>query len=71
MNITDDTIISFGKYKGNKLANVPASYLIWLKDNQRLPHEYNLYFQNNIDVLYQEAKLEEDAKKSNYAKDRV
>ena len=32
---TDD--IGFGKYKGTKIANVPASYLIWCYNNDRLP----------------------------------
>lgn len=30
---TDSTPMPFGKYDGKKLANVPASYLLWLRSN--------------------------------------
>ena len=30
--MNDQSIISFGKYAGTKLANVPASYLLWLRN---------------------------------------
>jgi len=26
---TDDTVITFGRYKGEKLANVPDNWLLW------------------------------------------
>lgn len=32
MIYTNDTIMPFGKHKGEKLANVPASYLLYLLD---------------------------------------
>jgi len=31
----DDDIMPFGKHKGEKMANVPASYLIWLYENDK------------------------------------
>lgn len=31
-DLTDNSPMPFGKYKGTKLENVPASYLIWLYD---------------------------------------
>lgn len=30
---TDDDEITFGKYNGTKMKDVPASYLLWLWDN--------------------------------------
>lgn len=30
--LTDDSIIQFGKYRGTRLGNVPASYLLWWWD---------------------------------------
>jgi uncharacterized protein (DUF3820 family) len=29
-NLTDESIMTFGKHKGEKLANVPDDYLIWI-----------------------------------------
>lgn len=31
----DNTVITFGKYKGTKLANVPAWWLIWWYDENK------------------------------------
>jgi hypothetical protein len=30
--MTDDDVITFGKYIGTKIGRVPASYLLWLWD---------------------------------------
>jgi len=32
MKLTDESPMPFGKYKGEKMANVPASYLKWIYD---------------------------------------
>jgi len=61
--LTDDSIFPWGKFKGQKLANVPASYLIWLKQNiepkapnKRSAFEAALikYIKENMDVLNKE-----------------
>jgi uncharacterized protein (DUF3820 family) len=31
--MTDDDIVTFGRYCGEKIGKVPASYLLWLWDN--------------------------------------
>lgn len=33
--MNDESIMPFGKHKGEKLANVPADYLLWLYDNYK------------------------------------
>ncbi|HUR11201.1 MAG TPA: DUF3820 family protein [Flavitalea sp.] len=33
--MNENTLMPFGKYKGQKLANVPAGYLLWLYDTQK------------------------------------
>lgn len=33
--LTDNSIMPFGVYKGKKMANVPASYLKWIYDNNK------------------------------------
>lgn len=51
--MNDNSIMPFGKYKGVKLANVPASYLLWLYDNNKCFGELKKYIEENIDILRQ------------------
>lgn len=55
--MTDNDPMPFGKYKGDKLANVPASYLIWLYDNEKCYSYLKLakYIKDNMDALQKEA----------------
>lgn len=61
--MNDNSIMPFGKYKGQKMANIPASYLIWIYENSKCTPEIAYYINNNLDVLREEIKREE-AKKS-------
>jgi hypothetical protein len=54
--LTDKSPIPFGKYKGEKLANVPASYLLWALDNVQLHDNMKRYIEKNKDVLLAEKK---------------
>jgi uncharacterized protein (DUF3820 family) len=63
--LTDEFKINFGKYAGYKLANIPASYLLWLKENfikkgirKLWEHEKQLleYINDNLEVLNKEIK---------------
>jgi uncharacterized protein (DUF3820 family) len=62
---TDKTPMPFGIHKGKQLADVPASYLIWLFDNGKCGNELRKYIQDNMNVLSNEVKLE-NQKKENY-----
>lgn len=53
----------FSKYKGEKLANVPAGYLIWMYDNKKLSGELKKYAEDNIEVLKIQ-KRQEDEKRN-------
>lgn len=53
---TDETLMPFGKYKGEKLINVPASYLLWLYDNGKCYGALKEYIEDNLDVLKIELK---------------
>ena len=55
-NITDESIMPFGKYKDEKMANVPASYLIWLYESGKCYGTVKSYIQDNLDVLKEEIK---------------
>jgi len=50
----DDSIMPFGIHKGKKLANVPASYLLWLYDTNKAHGKLKEYIIQNMDVLKQE-----------------
>ena len=53
----DKSPMPFGKYKGTAMANVPASYLLWVRDNMNLPRAHNvtIYILENQDLLEKEA----------------
>lgn len=52
----DNSIMPFGKHKGEKLANVPADYLIWLHDQGTLRGELAEYIKLNLFFLQLEVK---------------
>lgn len=57
MNVLDDNSrMPFGKYKNEKLANVPASYLLWAYDNLNLRPDLKRYINSVRDSLQQETK---------------
>ena len=51
MILTDESAMPFGKFKGCKMANVPASYLLWLYNNNKCNYAVKTYIESNIDVL--------------------
>lgn len=56
MKLTDESPMPFGKHKGDKMVNVPASYLMWLYDNNKCNAEVREYIKENLDVLQKEIK---------------
>lgn len=54
--MTDEDLMPFGKYKGNKMANVPANYLLWLYDMDKCYGVVKSYVKENEDVLRLEVK---------------
>ena len=60
MKLTDISPMPFGKHKGTQMANVPASYLIWLYDNDKCSVEVREYIEDNLRVLKQEIKNDEE-----------
>lgn len=59
----DSTVMPFGKYRGEKLANVPASYLLWLYDQNSTSIDGRKvchYVRENLDVL--KAEIERNKK---------
>lgn len=65
MKLTDESLMPFGKYKNEKMANVPSSYLLWLYNNPDPNYnqwssirsrEVREYIEDNLDCLKQESK---------------
>ena len=52
--MNDNSIMPFGIYQGEKLANVPAKYLIWLYRENKCYGELKKYIENNMEVLKEE-----------------
>jgi len=56
MALYDENPMPFGKYKGEKMANVPATYLMWLYDENKCNKEVRDYIEDNLEVLKTEIK---------------
>ena len=56
--LKDTDILDWGKeHKGKALANVPASYLIWMYEKATgVPLKYRLCIKDNLDVLQMEVR---------------
>ena len=51
---TDNTLMPFGKHRGKAMANIPAAYLLWLK-NAGIDHQgVKQYIIDNEDCLIKE-----------------
>lgn len=55
--MTDSSIMPYGKHKGEKMANVPPEYLLWIYDNGNLFGGVAEYIKENLDVLKVEVEL--------------
>jgi uncharacterized protein (DUF3820 family) len=55
--MTDNSIMPYGKHKGQKMANVPPDYLIWIFENSRCTPELAKYIADNLDVIKAEIAI--------------
>ncbi len=56
--MNDESIMPFGKYKGYKMANIPASYLLWLLENGNTFGDVKQYLIENKEVFIQEIEYQ-------------
>ena len=58
MITSDDDIMPFGKYKGERLGDVPADYLIWFAEQDWCEQWPDLvdYVNRNMDLLERERR---------------
>lgn len=59
----DYSRMPFGKYKNEKMANVPPDYLLWLYNEGKCFGEVKEYIQENLSVLKEELELAKKTKK--------
>ena len=50
----DSSLMPYGKYKGEKMANVPPDYLLWLYENDKCQNYVKNYIIENLDVIKQQ-----------------
>lgn len=60
--LKDDSLMPFGKHRGTKMANVPASYLLYIYEQPWIKGNLEQYIFENLDVLKKE--VEENANKA-------
>lgn len=53
--MNDDTPMPFGIHAGNRLADVPDAYLLWLYDNNKCFGALRAYIVDNLDAIRQNA----------------
>lgn len=58
---TDQTVMPWGKHKGQKLSELPASYLLWLFEQTWIRdwHGLYLYLKKNEDLLMDEKRKDQ------------
>lgn len=59
--LTDQSIIKFGVHRGKALANVPASYLLYLHGLEKVSPSLKDYIEDNYVPLEAQKKLEDAA----------
>jgi len=60
--MNDESLMPFGKYRGEKMANIPPDYLIWLYDNGKVYGDIKNYIKDNLDVLKAEIEYKNKSK---------
>ena len=58
----DESIMPIGKYKGEKMANIPPEYLLWLLENGNTYGELRQYLIDNKEVFESEINYKNKSK---------
>ena len=53
---TDESLMPFGKFKGNRLVDVPARYLLYLHRESIARDNLKAYIEDNLEVLEKEVQ---------------
>lgn len=49
--LTDESKMPYGVHKDKNMVDVPASYLLWLYENNKCSGEVKQYIEDNLDVI--------------------
>jgi len=60
--MTDESLMPIGKYKGEKMANIPPEYLLWLLENGNIYGELKRYLIDNKEVFESEINYKNKSK---------
>lgn len=52
--MSDQDLMPFGKHKGETMENVPARYLLWLRDEGCSHHDVSAYIEETLPALMRE-----------------
>ena len=58
---TDKTVMPWGDHHGQRMGNVPASYLDWLRDQPWIPTWYGLHAYLELNKTRIDKELEDEA----------
>ncbi len=54
----DNSEMPYGQYKGKKMANIPAKYLLWAYDQHWCKGDVKQYIEDNFEALKTESERE-------------
>ncbi|MES2004325.1 MAG: hypothetical protein V4450_07375 [Bacteroidota bacterium] len=58
--LTDNSILKYGKkHLGEKLAEVPDSYLVWLYDNAKISASLKTYIEESVPLIQAQVRAKE------------
>lgn len=58
-HLKDTDLMPYGTHKGKMMKDVPASYLVWMHENDKCSKSVREYVVNNWDTLSKQAKVKE------------
>lgn len=62
--LNDESIMPFGKHKGNRLDAIPHGWWIWMYDHKKLKGQYKEYAERTVPILRIQA--EQERRKNDY-----
>ena len=68
--LTDTSAMPYGKYKGHRMQDVPADYLLWLRDNGKCSESVAQYVEDNVEAIQQRG-VEQYAARKQYTEARM
>ena len=55
MIINENSLMTFGKYKGTPVKDVPARYLLWLHEKRIWTRDLRIYIEDHLEQLQEQA----------------